>query len=99
MEQELFSIIKPLIATSPLAITVYILYKSGVLGALSSRIRKNSDNQNNKQVKNLEDWKQWVEKNHFHDLEDLKEDVRDIKKQINEIDKRVAVVESRINND
>lgn len=89
MEQE---IIKLLLVSSPLALVAYILWRSGVLGALASRLRKNGEDN---RVTQLEEWKEIAETNHFHDLEELKTDVRDLKKSVVDIDKRLVAVETR----
>lgn len=93
MEQE---ILKSLLVSSPLALTAYILWKSGVLGALASRLKKNGDD---KRVTELESWREVAETNHFHDLEELKVDVRELKKEVKGINDRLIVVETRqVNN-
>lgn len=98
MEQEIVTIIKPFLATSPLAVAVIVvinyLHRSGILSALASRFKKNGGG-DDKRVTDLENWKEVAETNHFNDLEDLKLDMKDLKKQVNEMDKRLAVVEAR----
>ena len=88
-------IIKALLISSPFALIAFILWKSGVLGALASRLKKNGGDE---RINQLEQWKELAETNHFHDLDELKDEVREISKQINDIDKRLAVVEARQSN-
>src|SRR3990167_6576707 len=96
MEQE---ILKSLLVSSPLALVVWILWKSGLLGAFASRLKKNGDlAREDKRVTELEAWRFKAETNHFHDLEELKTDVKEMKKDLSEIDKRLVVVETRQNN-
>lgn len=92
MEQE---ILKSLLVSSPLALVVWILWRSGILGSLASRLKKNGED---KRIAHLEEWKEEAETNHFHDLEELKDDVKQIQKDLVGIDKRLVVVETRQNN-
>ena len=95
MEQEIFELIKPFLATSPLAVVAYFFYRSGFIGALASRIRKNG---NDKRLTAIQDWQKVVEDNHFNDLSRLIKDVEELTKSVNKIDRRLIIVETRQSN-
>ena len=62
-------LIKGFLTTSPIFGVVWILYKTGVLGALASRLKKNGDEG---RIGELETFRVEAETNHFHDIEGIK---------------------------
>ena len=49
-------------------------------------------------IEELEAFKLQAENNHFHDIEDLKEDIKEIKRTLIDVDKRVVRLETKLGN-
>ena len=81
--------------TWPLAsvFLAYFLYKSGILGALTSWVQRQP---NNKRIDNLEGFREEVEENHLHELEKLLVTVEKLEENISNIRERLASVETKL---
>ena len=90
--EEIISIGKTLIEAGSYAPLVGLL----VVLAVPKLRNKVFGNGADSRIKELEDFKELAESNHFHDLNDLKEDMKEIKHTINEIDKRVVIIEVKM---
>ena len=95
MENQLFDILKLTGPFGAVTIIVWILYKAGLLQRWGGG-GGNTDTE--KRFSELEEFRALTEKNHFHDLDELKNDVRKLMDKVNEIDKRVVRVETKIFN-
>lgn len=110
MEPELYNFINAAITTSPLLGIVFILWKAGVLEAVAKKIRGNANDHAYtistsilKRLKNLESFKHLAETNHFHDLDNVMEEIKEMRRDmkttdvaISNIKERVAIIETKI---
>ena len=79
-------------AGSPIGVTL-ILWKSGVLGALASRWKKNGDD---RRITELQDFKEEAENNHFHELNELKKDNEKIWMSITSLRRDLSNFQSKV---
>lgn len=103
---ENLELIKTIISiSSPAAITL-MLWKSGLLSALASRLKKNggadSSAESDKRLLELEEFRLKAETNHFHDLENLHKELTELKEKFGEyqvkMENRLARLEVKIFN-
>ena len=76
---------------------VFLLYKTGVLGAFASRIN-GGKKEHETRMQELETFKEAVEGNHLHDLTELKSDMREVKDDLGDIRERLVRLETKVLN-
>ena len=86
-------LIKGFLTTSPIFGVVWLLYKSGVLGALASRLKKNGDEG---RIGELETFRVEAETNHFHDIADIKNNMKELWRAANEQRKDIGSIRERL---
>src|SRR3990167_8261181 len=98
MEDIILLLIKTISWPGAIALIGFLAYKSGVFGAVSKKLANGrSSPESDSRIKELEDFKLDAENNHFHDLNELKNEVKGLSEKLNEIDKRVVRIETRLN--
>jgi len=98
MEEIIFSLIKTISWPGTIALIGFLAYKSGIFGVISKKLANGkSSPESDSRIKELEDFKVDAEENHFHSLNELKNEVKGLNEKLNEIDKRVVRIETRLN--
>ena len=92
------NIVTAALTTSPLLGVAFILWKSGVLTALAKRISGKTEpsEETDARMSNLESFRYNAESNHFHDLENLKEDMREVKASMNQLYGHITDTRERV---
>lgn len=85
--------IASLTAPTSLAIIVFILWKSGLLGALANRWGSNGTYN---RIRELEDFKELAESNHFHDLENARQDIKELRQNLYDLSIRMTIIETQL---
>ena len=99
MEDIIFQLIKTISWPGAIALMVFLVYKSGIFGSISKKLANGkSSSESDLRIKELEVFKLETETNHFHDLNELKNEVKGLSEKLNEIDKRLVRVETKIFN-
>ena len=93
--QQLINLIPRLTIPAAVVLCFYFLYKGGILDALTSWLKRQP---NNNRIDNLENFKETVETNHFHDLDELKERMNKVENRIDKLSEDIAYIKGKIGN-
>lgn len=99
MEETILNLIQTISYPGAAALLGFLMYKSGLFGALSKRLSNGkSSGESDDRLGELEKFRIEAETNHFHDLTELKSEVKELSNKINDLTGRIIRIETKLFN-